>query len=278
MQTLSQITESDNVLLTGIPRSGSTLALKLISDKKRVIGFDEPVWLKEVRKLPDAQQVPDNLLKKIQNLRGQVKKGFPVNMNFGKGTLELADNHFDRLNNGLVKTKESRDVILDVSTYDQIWVLKSNIFFTALLKQLIDSGYFKLVVTIRDPLAVIKSWRSLNFSLSHGRSMIAEKYDSSSKIFVDTDDVLIKQVLLLDWMFKKYLDNYKDIHIFKYEDIVNNPSIIQQNLGFGSVKQYTQLNSRNNNHFYDHSETNEIKTCLLKYGQYYKNFYPEVGQ
>jgi len=265
------------MLLTGIPRSGSTLLLKLITDYKHVVGLDEPNWLKEIRQLSEIDQIPIEMNRNIEFLREQVYMGKPVYMNFGIGTGELTDNHFCRTENGVIKTKQSQQVILDSSTYNKAWVIKSNIFITALLKQFIHSNYFRVIVTVRDPVAVIKSWRSLNFSLSRGKSMIAEKFDKASIVKIDTDDVMVKQVLLLDWMFKKYYENINHISILKYEEFIENPSIIQNTLNFCTVNEKVSLQSRNDNEIYNHTETNKIKACLTKYGKYYEYFYSNVG-
>ncbi|TDR23774.1 hypothetical protein [Marinicella litoralis] len=276
MQVLPPKTNNKNWLLTGIPRSGSTLALKLIADNQQVVGLDEPGWLKEIRQQADVGLIADSLLQKMADLRAQVKMGEPVSMNFGQGTDSLTDNHFARTEQGIIKTKQSQKVKLAASTCDKIWIVKSNVFFTALLNQLLKSKHFQLLVTVRDPIAVIKSWRSLDFSLSKGRSMIAEKFDPSSVVGHENEGVLVKQVLLLDWMFKKYYENINDISVFKYEDLVENPSIIGEQLNIRSVNKDMSLASRNNNAFYDHSESKEIETCIRKYGRYYQYFYPKL--
>lgn len=268
---------SRNLILTGIPRSGSTLALKLISHAKGYLCLDEPQWLKDINQQSQTMtSVAEGVTNYIGKVRSSIREGKPIEIVYGKESDQLTDNHFIRTKTGkILKNKDFRKKIVPKDYANKKIIVKSNVLFTACLPSLIEKK-FKILVTIRNPVAIIKSWRSLNISVSIGKLGIAEKYNSDVHLIHQEPELLKRQILLLDWLFKQYLQNKDALHIIKYEQLVNNPGIlneIDENLHLSDLP---QLTSRNDSHYYKHQEEKMIINALHKYGNFFSHFYPKL--
>lgn len=267
----------NNFILTGVPRSGSTLLLKLVSNLNENLCLDEPKWLKQIRQENILKsEIPNSLIKHLNSIRKDILELRPIDITYQKNTEEIPSNHFSRNKNGTIfKTKETKSITLKPSLKRTSLVIKSNIFFTAILKELIDSNDFKIIATIRDPVAIIKSWRSLDFSLSKGRAMIAEKYSNEVKQLSKEKDLLTRQVILLDWMFRTYHINKNKIQIIKYEDIINEPNIIKDIFPNWENNNNIKLKSMNKNSFYNHIEEDTICQAIRKHSSYIGYYYSD---
>ena len=268
--------EGQNILVTGIPRSGSTLLIKTMAEHSdRLLVFDEPVWLRQIRQQADPQQVSSALLARINHLRLRVSQSEPIALTYGPGNQQFTDNHFRRTNQGIERTKTVQEVRLPSENSSFDWLVKSNVFFTAVLDQLIASGDYRLIATVRNPVAVIKSWRSLDVSLSHGRSMIAEKYDQDLSGLEAIDDMLQRQVILVDWMFKKYL-TCQGVNVIRYESFIQQPDQVNELIRGCQIESGLSFESHNNSAHYNHAETEKIISYLQQYGRYYAEYYPDL--
>ena len=267
--------DRQTTLVTGVPRSGSTLLIKTIAENSvDTLVLDEPGWLKKIRQTSEPHATADALNDHLAVLRNQVSRQKPIELTYGLDGQEIADNHFKRTAEGIQRTKTAELITPEPHWSEIHWFIKSNIYFTAVLDQLLESCYFQIIATVRNPVAVLKSWRSLDVSVSKGRSLMAEKFDPQLAHLGGVSDRLHRQVLLLDWMYKKYL-NKSGVDVVKYESFVEQPNILNSMIEGCHIPAELKFSSQNNSDHYDHSETEAIIGCLEKYGQYYKYFYPE---
>lgn len=262
----------NNFIITGIPRSGTSLFTSLISKESKTLCFSEPIWLKDIRSSSTCcQSFSENLENKFNLLRKDISQNKPINLTLKKGSLELPENYYKRINDKEINLKNNVSCRLPkhYSNYD--FFVKSNTQFTACLKQLKLRGFKNIYCIIRDPIAVLMSWRSLNIPISRGSIKIGELYSKEIRKIVTEKHLLIKQVKILDWFFKQYYIN--DSNIIKYEELISKPKEVFANSLNMEYKNPVQLKSQNTNAAYNLDDIDLLSDAISKHGVYMKKFY-----
>ncbi len=260
----------NTILITGIPRSGTSLVTKLISMQENTICFSEPIWLRDIRHDKQTTEEFSNKLKeKVEFIRGEIKKGNPVELTVKRGSKELPDNYYHRSKNSIINLKHTIKVFVEY-THDLKICIKSNALFTACLSSLKENNTWDIVTVIRDPLYILLSWKSLDIPISKGKIMIGEIYSKKVREIVKEPDLIIRQIKILDWFFMQYSVN--KAKIIKYEDIVLTPQDIIENILNRKSHVDAAFSSSNNINRY---KSKELKRLIYKLRQHsvYKNLY-----
>ncbi len=237
-----------NVLLTGIPRSGTTLCCHLLNQLPNVLALHEPMspadFCAEKGRAAACQQVLDF----ADTVRQQVHDQGKARSSHRDG--KIPDNPIEEqsLRSGLRKPNIAQGEI-DVSsrhlTKGFSLVIKHNALFTALLPELQES--LPVYAVIRNPLAVLCSWSSVDLPVNRGRIPAGEKFDHQlKKKLDDCDDCLDRQLILLDWMFgifNKYIE--KD-NILRYEEVVKSPKTLLRLLENNATESSMQAGKNKN--------------------------------
>jgi len=259
------------LLITGIPRSGTSLITKLISKQQNTICFSEPKWLKEIRhNNQNSEEFKNNLRQKIHQIRNEIKNGNPVEITVERGTNYLPENYYNRRKNKIINLKETKKVYIEHSK-DLILCVKSNVLFTSCIEALVNEDSWRIYSIIRNPLFVLMSWRSLNIPISKGEIKIGEVYSQEIRKIVKEEDLLIKQVKILDWFFKTYF--YYNKNIIKYEDLINNPQGILNKLLNRDDSNKFNLKSKNNEINYNNNEKDTLLKAIENYAQNSRKIY-----
>lgn len=269
-----------NILITGIPRSGTTLFCSLLNATKECIVLPEPIWIRELRK--KAKNCPHSFLSQLNNkisqIRTDVSEGKKIEVLIDKRNKALPKNFFIRKEGGKIcSIKKNALVSIPAELFDRPVCIKSNTFFTAILDNLASSKQYEIVAIVRNPIAVIKSWRSLNIPVSRGELKIAEIYSDKVKKTSLTKDLLKKQVKNLDWFYAQYFIHKGNITVVRYEDLIESPSKMVSKVIQNKTPVPSNLISMNNSSHYNHSETAEIENCVNEHAQFYKHFYPQLS-
>lgn len=229
------------ILVTGIPRSGTSLLTKILSKNERVLCLSEPRWLKEIRSpKQNAREFIENLLAQIKLLQQDIKEGNPIEMMLTKDG-ELPDNYYLRKKD-VVNVKKYRQVFVENK---DVICIKSNALFTSCLQYLADNESLEVISVVRDPIAVLMSWRSLNLPISKGLITIGEQYSPELKKICREKILLNRQILILEWFFRQY-EQYNRSSTLRYEDFVKDPEkIIKRSTGIEvSFKEKLYLKNR----------------------------------
>ena len=97
--------------------------------------------------------------------------------------------------------------------------IKHNAAFTALLPELAER--FETCAVVRNPLAVLASWHSVDLPVSRGRLPAGEHFDPGLARRLDAEpDCISRQLLLLDWLFSRYERCLPRERVLAYEDVV----------------------------------------------------------
>lgn len=260
-----------NIILTGPPRSGTTLTCFLLNKVKDVIALNEPMNL---RMFPDKteglqrtrdffQEMRTSLLDDGTAIARQVDGRIPDNI-FPLQSIEGSDLRQNIATKGRVRFDKEL-------TSDFKLVLKHNAHFTFLLDHLMP--YFSCYVVIRNPLATIASWNTINAPVSRGNLNVLKTLDLDLYEKMESIPNLIdRQVYLLHELFRCYR-NVESSNIIRYEDIVQSGgqslSIISENASLLDE----DLVNKNENSLYDKGLVKEIKSKLLSFDGAYWEYY-----
>lgn len=268
----------NNYLVTGIPRSGSTLLMQLINQSYQNIVLSEPSWIKQLR--IESKDQPVHLVSMIQKqfhlIRNQIYSGESIEVLVDNRTGKVPQNFFIRKNNDPKQIKNIKSFIgvqFPSDYFNKDLFVKNNTLFTSILKDVCLLTPFKVIIIIRDPIAVLKSWRSLNIPVSKGKLKIAELYSKEILEVSKLEPLLKRQIKLLDWFYKQYYLFRAHCHIVKYEDLIKNPVKEIQSISSQNIKLDLKLHSQNKSVHYNHNETTKLKLALNQHGKYYTYFY-----
>jgi len=249
-----------NILITGIPRSGTSLLTKLLSQQDNVLCFSEPSWLKDIRYPEQTSEEFSYALKdKINHIRKDIKNGYPVTITVKKGTDELPDNYFKRRKNGQQNYKEDKEVFVEHRD-DLVIVIKSNTLFTACLFELIKLQEWQIHCVVRDPLYTLMSWRSLDIPISRGEIKIGELYSEEVKKIALEKNIIKRQVLIYRWFVYQYVQC--NCSIIDYSEFVKYPKFYLEKILNRSVRKNYKLDNKNDINRYNSIDSELIKKNL----------------
>ncbi|MDQ3226524.1 MAG: sulfotransferase, partial [Chloroflexota bacterium] len=197
-----------NVLITGTPRSGTTLTCHLLNKLPDILALHEPMRVKAFAAMTQ-EQISDEIGRFCDEQRQSVllhKRAISKNLDGAVPDNPIGEGRSDA---GLRKSLVSKgDIVVDKElSPDFMLVIKHNSAFTAVLETLVKR--FPVFGVIRNPLATLASWSSVEFSASSGYARAAERLDTDLKTrLAAIDDDLDRQICLLDWFhgqFRRYL-------------------------------------------------------------------------
>jgi len=269
--------KSNNIIIAGVPRSGSTLTCHLLNKTPNIVALHEPMEPSLFFSSTEVETVTcinnffaeqrDSIAKqgvaKSKSLQGKVPDNQigGVDEKTGKRIWILDGNQID-INKDL-----SDNFLL---------AIKQPGLFSSMLSFLSDS--FSCYATIRNPLAVLRSWNSVDMAVADGHAPAAEQHDAVLKVALAGEkDVFQRQLILLSWYFEQFYKYLPSKNIIRYEDVIITSG---QNLSCitPEVKNLEEkLETRNNNPLYDESLKQKLNDLLLDSDGYYWNYYSKEG-
>jgi len=264
-----------NVLITGTPRSGTTLLCSLLNKLPDTVALHEPMNVWEFPNCPDATAIADVIERFCGDTRKSLlEKGVAVSKHVG-GLIpdNVAADQVNRSGTRLRHT-EHGPVRIDKPLTDKFALaIKHPVAFTALLPTL--SKRFECVAIVRNPLSMLASWNSLAWlNVRNGHAPIGEKLDSQLQQDLAAEpDVFERQIHILEWFYRRFRENLPENRILKYEELIESQG---RNLGafFPDAAQLNEnLVSKNVNKFYDKALMQDLGDKLLKRSGVIWDFY-----
>lgn len=265
---------AQNILLTGIPRSGTTLSCTLLNQLPDVVALVEPM---DVRGFTSDRE-PTEWLHIIEQFLTQtrvmlIKQGCAQ----GRVLHGSHDNTFSAAPDasGLRQAHISPGVVhVDKPlTADFTLLIKHPNAFTAMLPTL--TAHYPCFALIRNPVAVLASWNSVNIPLQQGHAPAAEAADPVlKKQLARISDTTERQLTLLDWYYRQYQQHLPAAHILRYEAVIQTQGQSLNIVTGRSIPAAAPLTSRNHNSLYDTELMAALRSRLIKRGGVFEDFYP----
>lgn len=207
-------TPGRDILLTGLPRSGTTLACRLLGECPGVIALNEPL-------AADLFQDRDSALTAVGNSFRSIRASLQYRGEAPARTRDglITDNAFSESGTARERVVRRTTVRFDPKPAPGFTLIfKHNAEFTLLFPELLDR--YPCHAVIRNPLAVLASWASVDIAASRGRVSKADRLlPELHRTLEDLPTLLDKQLHILGW----YLERFRLLppgHLLRYEDIV----------------------------------------------------------
>ena len=205
-------------LLTGVPRSGTTLCCYLLNQYRNTVALHEPISSGSFSESREdavelitkfAHSAHSQLLKNKSIVTKQRNGKIPNNPVSGEvGVLRK-----EAVALGVIKIKKDLDKEFTL-------FVKHNALFAALLEDLIE--LFDVYAVVRNPMSVLVSWQTVDLPVHFGRLPMGEKFDKKLSFQLrTTESVLEKQLLVLGWFYKRFNDFINPSRIIRYEDVIS---------------------------------------------------------
>jgi hypothetical protein len=206
-----------DVLLTGLPRSGTTLSCELLNRVPGTVALDEPMGRRHLREHGEAFE--DAVARFLADTRTSIAER-------GVAPSRLVDG---RVSGGKIAERDASGERRKLATRGEMevgrlegdftLVVKHNSSFTARLGPL--SRRFRVCAIVRHPLAVLGSWQGVPLNVRDGHVPAGERHDPRlAEALAAIDDVLERQLHVLRWFFDRFVTHLPREAIVRYEDVV----------------------------------------------------------
>lgn len=257
-----------NIILTGVPRSGTTLCCFLLSKIDNTIALNEPLRIGNINSRDKAMTKVGRFYRRTR--KSLVQSGEAMARATEAG---ISDNNFSsKEGSSREKIVKKRMVKFDKPfNRDCVIAMKHNALFTILLKDLKD--IYPTYAIIRNPVAVLGSWNSVDVPVASGNVRAADVLEPSlNRNLASLQGTTEKQLFILNWYFERY-GSLEQSSIIKYEDVIESNghtlSVIHP-----LAKQLTEnLSSRNKSKLYEYDANAELFDALLNSDNACWNYY-----
>lgn len=210
-----------NLLLAGIPRSGTTLACALLNRLPNVAALPEPMDVFRFAELNAPGDWARLLDSYFSTTRSTILAHGCATAKMGRADSE--ENYFlpgsgTSLRQDVGEQRTLTFKQIDTSRFTLL--VKHPNAFTAMLEGL--QGIYPVFAMIRNPLAVLASWNSIEAAFRTGHAPIAEAICPALKArLADIADESTRQLSLLSWCFEQYQLYLDPDRIIRYEAMIN---------------------------------------------------------
>jgi len=262
-----------NVILTGVPRSGTTLVCHLINSLPDSIALHEPMRVDALAG-GDHLAAADVVARFFAQTRASLlTDGTAPSKHVGG---RIPDRHVDRhpSENGLRRDGSDYGPVSFTKplTRDFLLVLKHPSAFTALLDTL--RTRFPSFAIVRNPLSILGSWNSVQMGFREGHAPIAEQLDPAlHRTLRAIEDRLDRQIALLGWFFRQYKNILPGRSVLRYEEIVSSGGRVVDAIAPAASRLAASLHSENRSAAYDGALMDVARDRLLATDGAYWHFY-----
>ena len=259
-------------LLTGLPRSGSSLCCRLAGEAPDTVALTEPIG-EGLMDLADPNAAAARIEGFAREARARIlREGLAPSLQVDGALVD--DLVSTTPTAGLRQARSRREDLRIVGPLSQGFrlVIKHNALFAALLGRL--GRRFPCIGLVRNPVAVLASWRSVNLAVHEGRLPVGERLDPRlARALAAEPGVLARQVIIVDWFFQQFTAHLPARRIVRYEDVVaTGGGALHRALGAAAPGDAT-LASRNANPLYDGAGITDVLAALKAGRRAWAGFY-----
>ena len=255
-------TSPRNIILTGLPRSGTTLACSLLGQLPDVVALHEPMRPMTISSLSGPEFI-GRVVEFFDAMRYQIKTEGTAVSKSQEGRVPRNPLSDEVIDGQRVKNIDGNIISVgNVTTPRFDLCLKHPAMFTARLPVLAE--VFDCYAIVRNPLGVLLSWRDSGMAVGGGHSPAAESHDPElASLLRKLPDVLDRQIALLDYMFARYRDFLPDRTI-RYEDVISTGGAALSAVVPAAKSLREELSSRNRRLVVKNADALHIARRLLK--------------
>jgi len=264
------------LIVTGIPRSGTTLTADLIDRLQDTVCLNEPPHY--YQRVADSKTKEDFITDTLRELEQQwstlAEGGTVLDRREADG--HVPQNYFEE--SGKVRDMSMLPVGTGKKINDLLLAVKHNEIFTAVLKELCDIEKAKVIAIIRHPVPTLLSWQSKEIPLRYGRLSRGYKFwDDALAIEAAGGLIVDIQAKMFELYCARYWSLRDKLTILKYEDIVADPSVLEEATG-RKLTGEQKLASHNRKHAdrFGDARVEQLKSFLKKHFKVAYEFYPNL--
>jgi hypothetical protein len=276
------------LLLTGLPRGGTTLACQLLGEVRDVYALDEPLDVPSlVRRLTPGEESDDGEhRRRIEAIASGIRE-FALAQRRSIGERGIAfTKHVDGQVRG-AKVTDTRGAdgfrlrlvergVVHVprpQAPDFALVIKHPVLFTVLLADL--QRHFPVFAVVRNPLSVLASWGTITPALREGKPKLLDVLAPElARELAETADALERRVRLLLWFFDAYATLLPPERVLRYEDIVGSGGSALRAVVPAAAGLRVDLVNRNAAAVYDRTEVRVLARLLQREGAHWHYYSP----
>jgi hypothetical protein len=286
------------VLLTGLPRGGTTIACELLNELPDVRALDEPMdVIAMIRAAAGAHAASGGtssgassngaesldiatIHAEIERFaasqrRSILERGVALTKHVeGRVTGAKVSDRRDEDGQGpRVRLVEIGEIPVDPpSSPDFTLAIKHPVAFTALLPALRER--FEMFAIVRNPLAVLASWESVPMAVREGRlGLPAAVAPDVTRRLEEIDDRLERQFALLMWFYESYARALPRARVVRYEDVIASGGAALAAVAPSAAALRAPLASRNAAGVYDRAHMRAAGRLLLEREGAHRRYY-----
>lgn len=201
------VQDTNNFVITGIPRSGTSLLCKLVNHIENVVCFNELGPFYNVNSLPAV----------FHHVRSELKNKalmpMPVSSDTGEEITDTQSENYER-----------RFVEVDIDPEKKLAIgSKINVPYLLQIETILSYGY-KVIFVTRDPVYAIASWNMhKNINEQYVMDSDFAKWPRYSKFDFKSSDRIGRQIELYNRLVSIIESKTDQSILLRYEDIVEDP-------------------------------------------------------
>jgi hypothetical protein len=265
---------SNNLLLTGLPRAGTTLSCNILNSHANVLALMEPMTPDSFEPMKGRLAAVELVEQFVVDTRLRALTQGKVISRQKEGVVPENPVSYEVSSSGL-RQPETILGTISVGTHiqnaDFTLVIKHNALFTALLPELRE--VFPIFGIVRNPLAVLASWNSVALPVNNGHVPAGEMYSPGlADLLADIPGRIERQLHILEWFCQSFASELPN-RILRYEDFVADPTVIGRSLSLASPYMGSMQTRTSRNDAYDLVLMEQLYRRLMRFGDAIWEFY-----
>lgn len=263
-----------DIVLAGVPRSGTTLACVLLNQIPNTVALNEPFPVDGLVSQPGAQSQVEWLKNRFAEARDSLEK-------IGSAFCKAKDGHLltnpfaeHPSGNGLRQDVFARQLVFFPSprSGDFTLVAKHPNAFTVLLPIL--SPHFECFAVVRNPLAVLLSWNCTDARWLDGHVPVAEQLDRELREGLGKlESAFDRQLFILSHYFSTIRQSLPSNRVVLYEDLIQTGGFELSRIVPEARNLRHAMTSSNTNPVYDKCQVATFARHLLERASSWASFY-----
>lgn len=203
-------------LITGVPRSGTTLCCNLLNKCHNTVALHEPINPSKLTS-GDRSSAVDEIYTQITKIAESLASNRAIEHGDNAGVGLDNPVGLEKDKGGLRKQSAIRGQITLPPITDSTKIfIKQNALFAALALEL--NQRYEMTAIIRNPVDVLLSWMTVDLPVNRGHLPAGEKYDAKLAEQLKVGSVFERQIKIYRWFIERF--NQAELTTIRYEDII----------------------------------------------------------